>query len=655
MGKAKRGKNKSKCNNPTGIASVRDIEREESELGVNGDASHMSKQESTIQTLLEMLQSSNVEDKIIGLQTLATVFDAPESVEDVMKHKVVKVAAPLLFDKSASVRNASAGALRNLSACGSHEICDLLVEQDVMTPLTALLQKYASDWRPSQKKNDDSLDEMTDTFTQAVHLLWNLCESNSIALKYFNDGNLLPILAKCLEVDVFGMDTAIVVAQCLHTVTEDNPVAVSKLQNSNEDIKKLLLLEGNEPSVLLLRTLASGLVLDLNYGKVSSLPPPVITQLVYNLTNTLSIDHRQALNDFTSCMPLNGDPQSPQEHSSLLKFINDMQYLLESQQTAIELLTNICSCDDGDDDTMDQESSSSDDILSDTGVGDEEHNVSVVEKFPLSVPSEVHEAIVSGQLVKRIWAKTEMPAENVCQILREHPNGKHIMKKLNTLRCRALLCMNNLLSGLDVQDFGGPINIYQMWLNVGNLIFKSKDLENTAFLEAATTAMRAALQKLAESEYNMLEHLCEPDLQLIYDTQQKCPDENVRANLIRSVGLLGMILSKSEEEKSQLLFKNIGNFLLDVCARESELWVVAEAVDTIMDVFAEDETDLAAAQINLVEKLQTLLPSLRHKVRLQRKSLGNHYLVVTTANTNLGRFIKYKAKRVSLIGQVNGK
>ena len=30
---------------------------------------------------------------------------------------------------------------RNLSACGSHEICDLLVEQDVMTPLTALLQK----------------------------------------------------------------------------------------------------------------------------------------------------------------------------------------------------------------------------------------------------------------------------------------------------------------------------------------------------------------------------------------------------------------------------------------------------------------------------------------------------------------------------------
>jgi hypothetical protein len=46
------------------------------------------------------------------------------------------------------------------------------------------------------------------------------------------------------------------------------------------------------------------------------------------------------------------------------------------------------------------------------------------------------------------------------------------------------------------------------------------------------------------------------------------------------------------------------------------LWVTVEAFDTIMDVFGEDETDNAAAQISLVEKLQTLLPSLKHKVRL---------------------------------------
>jgi hypothetical protein len=40
------------------------------------------------------------------------VFDVPGSVKDVIKHTVVKIAAPLLFDKSTAVRNAAAGALR---------------------------------------------------------------------------------------------------------------------------------------------------------------------------------------------------------------------------------------------------------------------------------------------------------------------------------------------------------------------------------------------------------------------------------------------------------------------------------------------------------------------------------------------------------------
>jgi hypothetical protein len=53
MGKSKRNKVRSKAKNPTGLPSVRDIEREESELG--GDADHMSKHESTIQAVLEMV------------------------------------------------------------------------------------------------------------------------------------------------------------------------------------------------------------------------------------------------------------------------------------------------------------------------------------------------------------------------------------------------------------------------------------------------------------------------------------------------------------------------------------------------------------------------------------------------------------------------
>jgi hypothetical protein len=49
-----------------------------------------------------------------------------------------------------------------------------------------------------------------------------------------------------------------VAAQCLLIVTEDNPTSVSKLQDSSSLLQKLLDLEGSEPAVLLLRTLACG-------------------------------------------------------------------------------------------------------------------------------------------------------------------------------------------------------------------------------------------------------------------------------------------------------------------------------------------------------------------------------------------------------------
>lgn len=44
--------------------------------------------------------------------------------------------------------------------------------------------------------------------------------------------------------------------------------------------------------------------------------------------------------------------------------------------------------------------------------------------------------------------------------------------RLLTLRCHALLCLSNFFAGLDIQDLGGPNNVYQMWLSIGSLIFK---------------------------------------------------------------------------------------------------------------------------------------------------------------------------------------
>lgn len=89
-----------------------------------------------------------------------------------------------------------------------------------------------------------------------------------------------------------------------------------------------------------------GLILNLNYGKVLNLSPTVMTQLMCNLSATLDVDHRKALNDFTSTMSLDEAIETQTQHEQVLKSVTTMQYLLDAQKIAVELLTNMCS-DDG--------------------------------------------------------------------------------------------------------------------------------------------------------------------------------------------------------------------------------------------------------------------------------------------------------------------
>ena len=70
-----------------------------------------------------------------------------------------------------------------------------------------------------------------------------------------------------------------------------------------------------------------------------------MTELVCNLRNTLAVDHRLALNSLSSITPLQGDADDPKQHDAFMTSVKEVQYLLEAQKTAIELLTNICSSD----------------------------------------------------------------------------------------------------------------------------------------------------------------------------------------------------------------------------------------------------------------------------------------------------------------------
>lgn len=203
MGKTRRSRYRVENPNQVGIPNLRDISLDDE---LNSD----DNLESALVAIREQLQSPSTEDKMCGLQAMAFLSQNQKKAESMCESDIIRIAAPLLMDHNKNIRNAVAGALRNVSLCGI-DICENLVEQDVLTPLLSLMNEYTSNinWAPvidRSVSHVDQLDVAGDTFLQVVNLVWNLCESTPIALQNFNQTNILESFVRFLNYKIFGID-----------------------------------------------------------------------------------------------------------------------------------------------------------------------------------------------------------------------------------------------------------------------------------------------------------------------------------------------------------------------------------------------------------------------------------------------------------------
>ncbi|XP_063395183.1 HEAT repeat-containing protein 3 [Cydia fagiglandana] len=604
--------------------------------------------ENVVQTILDQLQAANVEEKYCGLQTFAMLIETPENIELVLNKGLIKVVAPLLLDQASSVRNAAAGALRNFSAAG-HEACEGLLEQDAMTTLICYFHEHTESFTP--ESSSATKDEDMDTIIQCINLLWNLCESSDLAIKYLGQSRILDILPRYLDLTTFGNDIVTAVLQCLIVVVEDNPQAMEKIKsNSEKQLQELLSLESNEPAMLLVKTLAAGVTINI-CGNITSLPGNVIHQIIAILANTLSVDHRAACNQLSSDVPLPdgaGKITAPKGKAAqaLENHIKSVTQMLDAQQSAVEIVANICSSEDAEDSVDGGDSSDSEDLPDDDLNCNGDETMLPEDKLPI----EILEALVSLEIFDKVWAKTQLPAENVLMILKEYEGSALLYKKLQNLQTRSLLCVNNMLSSLPIENLGGVNGVYRLWVEAGKMVFKQNS--DAFLLESATAVMRASLDKIKLRESGntdnvLFSDLAVSDLEMMLTGIRECTAPEIRSNLIRMIGLLALLLVNTLNDASANVICTITDFILDQAHKENEVWVLAEAIDTIIDLYSEDETDALAAKLNLVEKLNALSPVLKNKARQQKKLPKEYKVLVSTVTSNLPRFIKYKKGRIS--------
>lgn len=145
--------------------------------------------------------------------------------------------------------------------------------------------------------------------------------------------------------------------------------------------------------------------------------------------------------------------------------------------------------------------------------------------------------------------------------------------------------------------------------------------------------MRATLEHLRHSP-ELFASMTESDLQLILNGVESCDEAEIRANWLRMLGSLGCLLPEP-------LVKLIMSFLLDASAKEQDAWTMSEAMDALMDMFADNDWPEIARALQLPQRTKPLERTLKNLLRQQKRELGERYTAVATVRTNLVRFTKY--------------
>lgn len=643
MGKSKANRhNKQARDNPTGLAAKADSEDIVMDCGVMSPYTGTVLSTETLKSLSRQLQSSSVEDRDCACHALAGLIRNNEDSCAALHEGLIKVLGPLLLDTSASVCHSAASALHTIVSKGGDQAIKLAIEHDILTPLTALLKRIPAQWKPHQAPGD-KLDTSTATFIETVGTLNVLSECSSLAVDRMHRENVVSMLISYLDVNEYGLDVVTTVVQFLSTVTEDQGDTDYTEVLRKEVISKFL--AGKESSPLL-RTLSLLILLNLNHQQLNSELGQSTQEVIEILASSLCLDQRKAASHVVDHLPTTRDEEratDEMEEDSLSSRLNNAveaaEELISAQIKSLEILTNICcSGDDAD----------SNEFYEDESVGDESLGNEGLEEGIADLNPELKKAFVDAQFFQLVIEKAKLPATNIVEALNQHRSGKALLKRYEALQCMAFLCLSNIVMAFEVEDMGGSKELFDIWCGLAVLAFQGDKSEQ--MLESATASMRAIIRKLSFHK-DIVNLLKLEDITLLCKRVDCCQPQS-KVNVLQILGTLGSMAAGVDPpllEPRSSIVRGVGQILLDTACLTQDLWVTAEAMDALFDVFKEDHTDPVVNDIQLVERLKSLAPTFKHRVHAQRRSLpADHLPVVMTARDNLLRFIKYKTKQRSL-------
>lgn len=314
--------------------------------------------------------------------------------------------------------------------------------------------QYYKNWQPNVDHNKKGkIIKEEEAFIQAVTLLWSLCEHSEFAIKCCDKDDIIPILTKFFDVATYGIEIVIVTTQCLTSLTENNPVAVKKLKNYEDTLIQLLNIEINNTTlseVVRFKTAISSLLINLINHSESNFTN-IVYKVINVLSDVLSIDCKQLLSNLASILSCEKNAFS----NNTKKKVQDNRKIFSAQQQALEIIANLCSEDQENENESNLEDSDYEtEDIDDVYMDDKSCKIS-------SLPLEMIEVFNTCSIVNKVWYKTKFMDKDITVILQQNTEGRDILKQVHTLKCTTYLCLNNLISSLEVDALGGVESIYR--------------------------------------------------------------------------------------------------------------------------------------------------------------------------------------------------
>ncbi|XP_021567485.1 HEAT repeat-containing protein 3 isoform X1 [Carlito syrichta] len=261
---------------------------------------------------------------------------------------------------------------------------------------------------------------------------------------------------------------------------------------------------------------------------------------------------------------------------------------------------------------------------------------------PLCLSHEVHTALTNYLIPKKIFEKTAFPNSIAVDLCSRNPTWKPLIRKMSTIQCRALVCLQSLVSLLDLDHLGGAPALQTLAQHLSQLLFAQPDFAKHAdFLEAISSALRALLQTMASK--NISQCMTPEQLMTLCRASVHSSHVGVRVNVVSILGITGSVLAKEDGTLETL--KTIGCLLLEVATKDPSLVVAGEALDALFDVFADGkEAERASVQIKLLSILKEFQPVFKMKIRKEGrgKYSADQLCVLDNVKMNLRRFVAYQ-------------